>query len=564
MDGRTDARMAPETGAEDILVGLKDAGVRWIFANAGTDFPPIIEGMVRLPAQQIPEPVTVPFESVAMGMAHGVWLATGEPQAVMVHVNVGLANCAMGAINATADDVPIVLMSGRTPLTETHREGHRASPVQYGQEMFDQAALVRESVKWEYELRYPEQGAALVRRAVATAKAAPAGPVYLSLPKEPLSERMPADRPAPRPQPALVPAGPDPEAVEVIAEWLSRAEAPVILVNRGDPAGRLGPALSGFCGEHGIAVAEPFVVRNVLATDDPSLIGYDPAAALEGADLILALDCDVPWIEAMASPGQGARVIHAGPDPLFGKRAVRDYRTDLAVVSDPVLLIHALDRAMPEAGERAAARKARIAARPEWRRDPPEAADGPMAPGVLARAVSDVMDDDAVAVSELGLLPGAMRLKGQNRLFQNSHAGGLGWAMPTALGAQLARPGKLTIAAMGDGSYMFANPVACHQVAEALGLPILTIVKNNAMWNAVRRGVISSYPGGAASGANRMPLVHLDPLPDFAAVARASRAHAERVETAAELRPALDRAVAATREGRQALLDVVVAVSDAF
>jgi acetolactate synthase-1/2/3 large subunit len=168
-----------------------------------------------------------------------------------------------------------------------------------------------------------------------------------------------------------------------------------------------------------------------------------------------------------------------------------------------------------------------------------------------------------VIISELGLVPGAMRIKGPNRLFSNPHSGGLGWALPTALGAQMARPGKLTIAAMGDGSYIFANPVACHQIAEALNLPILVIVKNNAMWNAVRRSVVLSYPEGAAVRANEMPLTSLSPVPDFAAIAGASRAYAERVETADALPAALERALHAIRsEGRAALLDVRVAVSD--
>ncbi len=182
----------------------------------------------------------------------------------------------------------------------------------------------------------------------------------------------------------------------------------------------------------------------------------------------------------------------------------------------------------------------------------------------LSACVSEVMDEDAVAFTELGLLPGAMRLCGQNRLFGNPHSGGLGWAMPAALGAQLARPGGLTIAAMGDGSYMFANPVACHQIAEALGLPILTIVKNNAMWNAVRRSVVKGYPEGAAARMNRMPLTSLAPLPDFCAIARASRAHAERVERGADLPAALERALAAVRGGQQALIDCAVAATDEF
>jgi acetolactate synthase-1/2/3 large subunit len=186
-------------------------------------------------------------------------------------------------------------------------------------------------------------------------------------------------------------------------------------------------------------------------------------------------------------------------------------------------------------------------------------------PAWFSRAVSDIMDERAVAFSELGLVPGVMALKGPNRLFCSPHSGGLGWGLPAALGAQLADRERLVIAAVGDGSYMFANPVACHQVAEALGLTVLTIVKNNAGWNAVRRAVRGAYPDGAAMARNEMPLTSLEPMPDFAAVARASRAHAERIETASELPAALARAVEVIRtERRQVLLDVRVSATDTF
>jgi acetolactate synthase-1/2/3 large subunit len=135
--------------------------------------------------------------------------------------------------------------------------------------------------------------------------------------------------------------------------------------------------------------------------------------------------------------------------------------------------------------------------------------------------------------------------------------------LPAALGAQLADRERLTIACMGDGSYMFANPVACHQVAEALDLPILTVIKNNGMWNAVRRSVVKGYPEGEAVRANEMPLTSLAPVPDFCLVAQASRAHVERVETGSDLPAALERAVGIIRnERRQVLLDVVVQATD--
>ena len=118
----------------------------------------------------------MPHENVAVGMAHGYYLVTGRPQAVMVHVNVGTANALMGLLNAARDNVPIFFTSGRTPLTESGRVGSRDLPIHWGQEMCDQAGMLREYVKWDYELRYGEQVAAIVDRALAIAMAAPRGP----------------------------------------------------------------------------------------------------------------------------------------------------------------------------------------------------------------------------------------------------------------------------------------------------------------------------------------------------------------------------------------------------
>jgi acetolactate synthase-1/2/3 large subunit len=558
----------PANGAESVLLGLKRAGVDYLFANAGTDFPPIIEALASLPADDMPIPVTVPHETASVAMAHGYYLATGRPQAVMVHVNVGLANALMGVINAASDNIPVMVMSGRTPITETGRLGSRATPIQYGQEQYDQAGIVRDVVKYTYEMRYPEQGEPLVSRALSLACTAPEGPVYLSLPREPLSEAISdAARQPIRDRPAATRAHPDPDAIAVAAEWLAGAANPLILCQRGDPEGRLGAALAAFAHRHGMAVAEPFTVRNVMPSSHPCFAGHDPKLA-QGADVIIALDTDIPWIERFHAPAEGVRVIHIGPDPYFARMPVRGYKTDLAIVSDPAAAILALGAAMPAPGAGADARRDALAARAEARRAAAEAAAkageaAPMTAEWMTRCLGEAAGD-ALVFSELGVVPGMMDLAGPNRLFMNVHAGGLGWAIPAALGAQLADRGRLVVACVGDGSYIFANPVACHQIAEALNLPILIILKNNGMWNAVRRSVVNGYPGGAAARANAMPLTSLEPAPDYIAIAGASGAHTERVAHGRDLPAALARAIKAIREDRRpAVLDVAIAVSDA-
>ena len=556
-----------QTGAESLLEGLSQSGIQYMFANAGTDFPPIIEALARRDPSAAPVALTIPHETAAVAMAHGAYLVTGRAQAVMVHVNVGLANSVMGVINAASDNIPMLVMSGRTPISERGRKGARMTPIQYGQEMFDQTSLVRDLVKYNYEMRYPEQGKQLVMRAMSLATSEPQGPVYLSLPKEPLSEIVPEITQTHHPMPpSATKILPDPEAIIKLARLLETASNPVIICQRGDTEGRLSKALSTLAAKHGIAVFEPFLLRNVLPSNDPALQGYH-ASGPSDADLIIVLDSDTPWIEATNAPGPETIVVHIGPDPHFARMPVRGFRTDLAISSDSVEAILAVDREA-RAPSAALQRGKALAQSATQRRDAAQvkakAGDtNPMSAEWISHCVSEIMDEEAVAFSELGLLPAYMTLKGPNRLFNNVHAGGLGWAMPAALGAQLMRPDRLTIACMGDGSYMFANPVACHQIAEALRLPILTIIKNNAMWNAVRRSVVNGYPDGSAAMSNTVPLTSLEPLPDFAAIARASRAHAERIEDGRELPAALQRAVGIIRtEKRQVLLDLRCAVSD--
>jgi acetolactate synthase-1/2/3 large subunit len=247
---------------------------------------------------------------------------------------------------------------------------------------------------------------------------------------------------------------------------------------------------------------------------------------------------------------------------------VRGYKCDLAIAADPAAAIEALDAAMPVPGEDTGVRCSALAARSAERRAKARAeaeagCAGPMSAEWLSLCLSEAMDDRAIVFSELGVIAGAMDLAGPNRVFNNPHSGGLGWALPAALGAQLADRERLVTACIGDGSYIFANPVACHQIAEALELPVLTIIKNNGLWNAVRRSVVGAYPQGAAVRANIMPLTSLEPAPDYRKIAEANRAHTERVEHGRDLPAALERAIHVIRsEKRQAVLDVRVAVSD--
>lgn len=552
------------TAGEALLAAMKSAGIDVLLANPGTDFPPLIEALADpARAADLPRALAVHHETVAMGMAHGHWLVSGRMAAVAVHVNVGLANCAMGVLNARASQVPVLLLSGRTPITETGREGSRISPIHWGQEMYDQAGMIREAVKWDYELRFPEQAGEAVRRAVSIAGSAPSGPVYLSLPREVLAGTAPAElsRTA---KPANAPP-PDPAMVLAAADILAAAERPVIVLQRAAPPGAL-DRISELVEATAIPVVEFWPTANALPNTHPMHAGFDPTEPVRDADAVLAIGAAVPWVPSAIGP-IAPRLVALGPDPLELATPWRGFAAEVVLQGDAAAGIAALTKALSGRlsstaleSRRAAQKARRHAQREAVERQIGAGERGPMNHAYVSHVLSDVLTRETTLFSELGAVAPALRLDHPGQFHSMPHAGGLGFGLPAALGAKLAAPSRRVIATVGDGSYLFANPAACHQVAAQHGLAVLTVVFNNGRWEAVRRATAGMYPDGSAATSNAMPLTELGPSPDYAGLARAFGAHAEAVADPADLAPALSRALHAVEvKGQQALLDVRVA-----
>src|SRR5262247_1136078 len=106
--------------ADAFLRALADHGADYLFANPGTDFPPIVEAFARAKKTnaKVPKPILVPHENIAVGMAHGAYLMTGKPQAVMVHVNCGTANTINNLTNLSRERVPLIFFFDDTATTE--------------------------------------------------------------------------------------------------------------------------------------------------------------------------------------------------------------------------------------------------------------------------------------------------------------------------------------------------------------------------------------------------------------------------------------------------------------
>ena len=562
-------RATVESTADAYLELLAARGVEYFFANAGTDFAPLIEAYARRSAQgqASPRPITVPHEVPAVAMAHGYTMVTGRAQVVMVHVIVGAGNAAGGVINAARSNVPMLFSAGRNPITEAGDAGSRDRPIHWAQEAFDQAGMLREFVKWDYELKRFDQLETVVDRALTLAQSEPRGPVYLTLPREVLAERHDAIEYA-DPARAVVPPAtlPDPAAVEEVAGMLAAARNPIIItkaVGR-DPAAV--PVLARLAETLGAPVFDQFHTYVNFPQDHALHGGFEAAPHLEEADAILVVESDVPWFPQLKRPKLETRVIHVGVDPLFSRYPVRGFPADAALAGTPRLTLAALAEAVARRVDATAVRERRQ----RWtaagaRRREAAATKGQAARGDtpidmlwLSRAIGEVVDDRTIVVNEYDLDATQCTFTRPGSYFAAPPSGGLGWGLGAALGAKLASPDQSVICCVGDGAYIFGSPTASHFVSRAYNLPVLFVVFNNRTWNAVKRAVQTYSRDGWAVRTDAMPLTSLEPSPDYEMLCRASGGHGEKVEDPAALPDALRRGLRIVREEkRQVVLNVI-------
>ena len=566
----------PRSVAELFLALLKRRGIAYFYVGAGTDTAPIVEAYARAggASAEYPVPVLCTHENLAMGMAHGFYMVTGRMQAVMLHVTVGTANALCGAMNAARSQVPMLFAAGRTPLFEHGKPGARDIEIHWGQELFDQAAMVRELVKWEYELRDGINTAEVLDRALLIAQSEPRGPVYLTLPREVLAAPAPTAAREPASPAIPSPAAPDAAAVARLAQAILQARQPVIVCTASGADSRTVSALVQLCERHGIGVGEARPRYVNFPSNHPLHLGFDRAELFAEADALLFLEADVPWIPTKAAPRDDAFVAHAGTDPAFIRYPIRGHRSDLTITSTAFALVQALDAALGAAGaeasaeerrQRLKARAATLAQNRQGRLARDRETGGPITKRFLTACLDVVRPADAIVINEYSAVREAFGFDTPGCYFLHPDASGLGWGFPAALGAKQAAPERTVITVMGDGAYLFANPAVCHHASAMHKLPVVTVVFNNGGWEAVHLSTVGIYPGAHSAtyakthpDANGMaPICSLDPMPDFERYAEASGGVGLRVSERGQLEPVLRQALEIAQGGRQVLVNVL-------
>jgi acetolactate synthase I/II/III large subunit len=575
-DTRTDQQHIPigET-AEGFVEALVAQGVECLFLNPGTDTFPVQEAVVKLEAlgRTTPRVVLCLFEVVALAAAHGYFAATGRPQAVLVHVDVGTQNLGSMLHNAQRGRAGVVIAAGRAPYTsDPSQRGSRSSYIHWLQEQPDQHGIVRNYVKWDYELRRADQVGEVMARAFQIAASDPPGPTYLTLPREVLMD-TPGSASLPDPArygPSRLGAG-DPSALREIAARLVAAERPLVVTANS------GRSEAGYRGLLRLAelLALPVVEwrnRANFPADHDLHQGYAVAPLLRDADVVLALDHDYPYIPPLVQPAPDSYIIQLDLDPLKERIPLWTFPVDLPVRADTAVALDAIadtaEGLLTSTDQaRIASRRQRLAERharqrDEWRQSAEaDSATSPISIPWLGHCLRQLQQEapDCVVIDEMVTSNEAiwqqMPVIGPASWY-GSGGSGLGWGLGAALGVKLAQPERPVLALVGDGSFVFGAPLAALWAMQTQNAPVLIVILNNTCYNATKRPLVASYPEGYSVQRDQFVGVDLLPAPRYDLLAPVVGAWGVRVEEPGNLLPALREGLERTRAGQTAIVDV--------
>lgn len=462
---------------------------------------------------------------VAMSMADGYARVTGKPQCVIVHVDVGTQALGVAVHNASSGRCPVLIFAGLSPFTqEGELRGSRSEFIHWLQDVPDQRAIVAQYCRYTNEIRTGVNVKQMVSRALQLATSQPQGPVYLCAAREVLeAEIEPYEMSLGQQcwEPAEL-GGLSPKAAVRIAEGLAGALRPLVVTGYSGRNHETPAAL--------VELADTVKALRVLDTggsdmcfpaDHPAWLGVKQTGADESvleADVILVLDCDVPWISTLCKPQANATIFHIDVDPLkqrmplFYIQSNARYQADSLLSVQQILgalrgpdseaakILNQQDRASVEAARQAsyATRIERIekAAAPKTMLSDGASNTTNLGFGVahLSKLLRSACPEDTIwvveAVTNTGFIHDNVRPTRPGSWI-NCGGGGLGWSGGAALGIKLAAEaegrGEFICHIVGDGTFMFSIPGSVYWIANRYKIPVLTIVLNNNGWSSLSR-----------------------------------------------------------------------------
>lgn len=520
--------MASRSGAQVLVDCLLAQGTTTAFGVPGESYLAVLDALhdVSERIRLIPNR----HEGGAAFMAEAWGKLTGAPGICFVTRGPGATNAAIGVHTAMQNSSPMILFVGQI---ETGMRGREAF-----QEL-DYRAVFGPLAKWAVEIDQADRIPEIVARAFATALTGRPGPVVVALPEDMLSAPT---RATAGPRVRIPRAAPDAGDVAELARLLAEARAPLILAGGGgwDDAAR--DDLRHFAQANHLPVLTGFRRQNSLDNHSPAYVGDaglgkapHVRALIAEADLILAIGprFDEPTTDGYAlfdaPPRLGPRLIHVHADAAELNKI---YTADLAIHAHPALLLAALrdlalDAPWQARTERARAEyEASLAAPPQ---------PGGLDMGAVMCQLQQSLPEDAILTNGAGnfaIWPNKHFAYGPRQRLLAPQSGAMGYGLPGAIAAKVARPLACVVCFAGDGDIQMTLPeLGCAMQAGAQ--PIVLVVDNGS-YGTIRMHQERTYPG-------RVSFTEIA-NPDFTAIARAYGFHAEKITRTADFAPAFERA----------------------
>jgi benzoylformate decarboxylase len=470
-------------------------------------------------------------EAVAVGMADGYAQASGRPAHVNLHTAPGVGNGMGGLFNAQANHSPLLVTAGQQVRAHITMQANLTNR--------DATRVVHPFVKWSFEPPRAQDVPQALARAIHTASLAPKGPAFVSLPMDDWNEESDAESGHVIERVAESRSGPDPAAIESLAQRLSAASNPVLVAGPDiDAAGAWEDAVALAERQKLPVFASPATGGGRLGFPEshPLFQGVLPPAigpvteTLKGRDLILVIGSSVfpyyPYIPGPLLP-EGASLVAITSDPDEAARAPMGN----VILADVGLALRAL---LEEVGE---GNRAEPDPLPE-----PTAGDetDPLSSTMVHNTLGQVFPDDGIVVLESP--SSTLSLRNQLRLsrpgsYYFGAGGGLGFGLAAAIGVQLAQPERPVVCVLGEGSAQYA--ITGFWTAAAYDVPVTFLVLRNEEYSILKWFADIEEVQGA-------PGLDLPEL-EVAQVAEAYGVASKQVTGRDELHAALESAIASPK-----------------
>ena len=517
--------------------------------------------------------ILVRHEQSAAHLADGYFRATGRPLAVATSVGPGALNTLIGVATAYADSTAMLVITG-TPPTHLYDRGCLQEIER--QNWSDFPSVIRPLVKRSWQVTRADQFAGVVAQLVKIATSGRPGPVHLDFPMDVQADLIDAEVPDPRLFTVAQRMRPDAAAVTRAADLLAFAERPAILAGGGVINSGASAELRQLAEYLGAPVINSLHGKGAFPDDHPLAAltcgakGTDCANEVaRNADVILAVgtrfgEWDTSsWHRGSTFDFPRTTLLHLDIDD---RELAKTYPTQVAMWGDAKA---GLEDLLSAVTDRTSAREWRsspwIARLDAWRRDwlarlDLRASDGPAITTTRAlRELRAALPRDAIVTGAAGHAQGQMFSEWETyeprTHLSSSHFSTMGFALPAAIGARIARPTAPVVAIMGDGDFQ----MSIHELATAVQyrVPIVAVVLNNNGLLSVRDLQISALGSHRFGGTEfRVDGTDTPSNPDFVAVAAAYGVPAERVAAPEEIGPTLRRLMAT---GGPALLEIPTA-----